>query len=493
MKNQFDKKAFEKKQKKILLACLTVGLIGIISVICAFSVGAGIKFGTSFQDQVDKNKEIWDEYMDSITPDEDDDFGTDPCNYYGDYYYLNNFVITKLSVTKNGLTSTVFDVLKSENEQYSVKYASAEYCLTTFDKEAPALIVYQGSMQKYKLMWISEVDGKFVLTGEDKTYTQTPITLESLHNDPKDYYAKYYARDNTIISTIDINANTVTITNLDPITNESDVLTYQYTFICGEYSNIITEKEKAALLLHNGDISQGYYPIWIEKNESGLYTVSDRSKVQYTTEVISPDSYFNDPKDYYGDYYGNDEAYTVFKLSITNNKLVITSQNPMTNDTTEEFLYTYFSSEYMSRLFNEHSHALVAYKEKFEEPTHIFYLSKNENGVYEINSTQNVKYGTTPISFADLMEDPKNYYGFYQFSDDNKLELFENGTATLVLNGVTKTCDYFYANREWLKTRKIDFDPAIILVEKGNGNFYAFKIDSEGNMRFSNQYTFKKS
>ena len=73
------------------------------------------------------------------------------------------------------------------------------------------------------------------------------------------------------------------------ITNESDVLTYQYTFICGEYSNIITEKEKAALLLHNGDISQGYCPIWIEKNESGLYTVSDRSKVQYTTEVISPE------------------------------------------------------------------------------------------------------------------------------------------------------------------------------------------------------------
>ena len=44
MKKEFDKKSFQKAQKKLLLACFSIGIIGIASIICAFAVGNGIKF-----------------------------------------------------------------------------------------------------------------------------------------------------------------------------------------------------------------------------------------------------------------------------------------------------------------------------------------------------------------------------------------------------------------------------------------------------------------
>lgn len=484
MSNKFDKKAFDKSQKKILLACLTVGFIGVITVICAFAVGKGIKF-----DLFNSNYEV-----ERGSIEDDDDFGKDPRDYYGDYYAAKDFVITKISVSSSGVTETVFDFVSSETKQYSAQYASEEYWYEKFGTKESMLILYQNSVSNYDdIMKIDKVNGKFVLIGEDITYTQTPITLESLHNDPKDYYGTYYNGDTGTITVVDVNKDSVKITETDPLTNQSDSLTYQYKFICEEYSNILTQKAYNALVLYSGDISEGQYIMWLQKDESGSYVLLDMFDLQYTTDAVSSDSALSDPKDYYGVYYGEGENFKILKLSITSKKLQITVQNPMKEDVTEEFLYSYISAAYADRFYDENSPALIVYKQTVDEPSHIFYLSKNVDGSYAISSTQEIDYSTDLITFADLMDDPENYYGLYQLSEGNTLELFEDGTATLVLDGESNDYDFFYANEDWLDLQNISYSPAIILPDKSSGSFYPFKIDNSGNMVLSNQYTFYKS
>ena len=491
MSNKFDKKVFDKSQNKILLACFTIGLIGVITVICAFAVGKGIEFKSQYDSQLEKNREVWNEWVDSVTPDEDDDFGTDPCDYYGDYYAVNDFVINKLSVTKSGVTATYFDIFTSETEQLSVQYASAEYCLETFEREEPALILYEGSMKNYDLLWISKVDGKFVLTNDSATYTQTPITLESIHNDPKDYYGAYYANNDGIISRIDINANSVKRTETDPVTKQSESLIYQYTFICDEYSDSLTEKSQDALVVYEEDITKGYTFMYLEKDEKGSYTVLDMD-ILYKPDVINSNSILNDPKDYYGVYYGEGQNFEILKLSVTSKNLQITVQNPMKDDVTEEFLYSYISAEYAANTYHENLPGLVAYKQTVDEPSYIFYLSKNADDSYSISSTQGIDYSMDLITFADLMDDPEDYYGLYQLSEGNTLELFEDGTATLVLNGESNYYDFFYANEDWLDLQNISYSRAIVLANRSSGDFYVFKIDNSGNMVLADQYTFYK-
>ena len=484
MGNNFDKKAFDKSQNKLLLTCLTVGLIGVITIICAFVVGKGIKFNSP-----NPNYGVG---ISSIA--DDDDFGKDPRDYYGDYYAVKDFAIIKLSISDSGITETVSDIFKSETKQYFAQYASEEYCYEKFGTKASMLILYQNSVSIYSgIVQIDKVNGNFVLIDGNITYTQTPITLESLHNDPKYYYGTYYNGDTAVITTVDINKDSAKITETDPLTNQSDSITYQYKFICGEYSNILTQKAYNALVLYTKDINEGQYVLWMQKDGSGAYTLFDTDNLQYTTDVITADSTSSDPKDYYGVYYGEGQNFEILKLNITSNKLQITLQNPMKNDITEEFLYSYISAEYALRFYDKNSPALVAYKQTVDEPSYIFYLSKHTNGKYSISSTQGVDYTINSITFADLMDDPKDYYGVYKLNDDNTLELFENGIATLVFNGETKNYYFFYANENWLDLQNINYSPAIVLSDKSSSSFYAFKIDNSGNLILSNQYTFYKS
>ena len=185
MSKEFDKNKFKKSQMKLLIACFTIGLIGIVSIICSFLVGNGIKFETA-EDKVERE---YQEFLDAITPDEDDDFGEDPKDYYGDYYFEKDFVIQKLSVTKDGVEVTISNIFESKTESFSYKYASKEYAKETFQKSSPVLILYEDDISEYKTMWLNKSkSGKYTITdNEGIKYTTKEKSLDKLWEDPKDY------------------------------------------------------------------------------------------------------------------------------------------------------------------------------------------------------------------------------------------------------------------------------------------------------------------
>lgn len=385
MNNGFDKNKFAKSQQERKLSYICIALIGVVSIICSFFVGNG--FFHALNDLVkpydeDAEKQ-WQEYVDSKTPDEDDDFGVDPKDYYGSYYAEKDFVIYQIDITQSNVVIAASDSSDRVQEVLFYQYADAKYAKDTFDKECAVIIVYSGSLSNIKtLLWLSgnaENGYTFVDENEKNTFTKTPVTFDQLMNDPKDYYGVYYTSKDYVVSKVDISATKITITTGSVMVDDK-VEEYQYKYYCAEYALIKYQKACDVIVAHN-EGSDTMRLFWIEK----------------------------------------------------------------------------------------------------------------ENNTIGLVDEKDLSYGKKEITFEELVDDPQNYYGLYAFNANNTLTLENNSKAVFVMNGVSNTYDYFYANQEWLSLyTTADYEAAFVLFDGEAGAMQIFEIDQNGNLIYADEYTFEK-
>lgn len=383
MNNGFDKSKFAKAQKEKKLCCISIALIGVISIVCSFFVGDGFfkALNNIVKPYGEDQEQQWLDYVDQKTPDEDDNFGEDPQDYYGSYYAEKDFVIYQIDIHKSNAIITISDSTQQIQESFSYQYADATYAKETFDKECAVIILYS----------------------------------ESLSN----------------------------INNL----------------------------------------------FWLSQDAATGYTLVDKNQgIQFTKRPITFENLMNDPKNYYGTYYAAKD-YVVDKVEISDSKIVITTSTAMAEERIEEFQYVYYCAEYSLINYQKECGILVAYKDSPAEADRLFWIEPN----LDLTGNNGLTYGKDKISFESLVGDPKNYYGNYLFNANNTLTLNENSNAIFIMNGVSASYHYFYADQSWLNLyTTVNYEAAIVLYNTESAQMQIFQVLKNGNLIYSDQYVFTK-
>lgn len=151
-----------------------------------------------------------------------------------------------------------------------------------------------------------------------------------------------------------------------------------------------------------------------------------------------------DPADYYGTYYGISEGELV-TITIDAEKCTIVSDNGMKTET-EVYEYDYASAEYIEAYWQgaKVSPSLLLYTSSDKSRAKVFSAEKTANG-YELTSSAGLLVKTDVLTFSDVTNDPKDYYGTYRL-DSLYITLNEDGTAKMELGDGEKAYPYFYAD-----------------------------------------------
>ena len=488
MAKSFNKQTFKNSQKKILLACLCMMLIGIVSVICALTVGYGVGLDHLFNQWsvVDPDAKI--------TVKLSDNFGKDPKDYYGTYYTENDYVIQKIEINEDGATVQISSLTETETHTYSVQYATKKYAYKKFGLDTPLLIVYQGTIDSYSLWHLKQEDGKYYLEIGEKTYTQEPITMPALLGDPADYLGTYYGTRDLGVESFAIGEDKVTV-RFERIGQTAAEQVHSYCYVPAKFAKKYLDRENDAILLYTENLKTIDRILWLQKTQDG-YSLKDDLDNTFTTEVISTEALLDDPKDYDGIYYSSSE-YIISKFVLDNGTLTETIEQATKDTVTNTYEYQYLNQELAAFYFPSYEidgSVLVLTKAGETEAARALFLDKQADGSYAFEDQNGNAYSTEEITFTGLVSDPKDYYGTYTFNAQNKLILQNDQSAEFTLDGVATTYSYFYADQGWLTlyTSKGSYTSAIVLYKDDMDGLYLFRIDEDGNMVYGDMYTFVK-
>ena len=190
----------------------------------------------------------------------------------------------------------------------------------------------------------------------------------------------------------------------------------------------------------------------------------------------------DDPKDYYGTYYGvKDEEYWEFEF--TEKQCRMTQSCGLSlNSVTTRNRYDYVTNEYAKKKIENAANYANADK---NYPAILIYSSDNKSAtVLWVTSTKPYKFEiaanetevtSSEINFDKRMGDPKNYYGTYRHGN-NYLEISYDNTARYCQDGDTEEYKCAFVNNEWMRTwTKYSYVAALILYRDNEQNFYIFQ------------------
>ena len=371
MNNGFDKKAFEKSMRLWTISYICIAVIGIASVILSFFVGNGWGlFGITNEDRE------YQEFLDKITPDEDDDFGEDPKNYYGTYYGEKDFFIYKLDISEENIVFTVSDPYELKSETMLYQYGSAEYSNETFGKENATLIVYDGYLSNLQsvLYLTTDSQGKISIGSESGVlFTDSKIEFEELMNSPDDYFGTYYGSKNYAIEKIEIGKSDITFTTSSVIVKEKQVK-YKYMFLCADYAEQKYQKKNDLIVVYEENITDAVRLLWLDKDENGKYILSGNNEVEYGTKEITFNKLVNDPQNYYGTY-----------VYSANNKVTVNSDGTAAftlEGKTTSYKYFYADNAWLSAFVQKNYKGAIVLHNNDENALQIFEIDTNGNLVY---------------------------------------------------------------------------------------------------------------
>lgn len=191
-----------------------------------------------------------------------------------------------------------------------------------------------------------------------------------------------------------------------------------------------------------------------------------------------------DPKDYYGEYYG-EERFQYFTVSFQEGGVCnFTETNGFTgNADAKTHEYEYVSAKYAQQQFPNEEYegcpAIIIYEGEKKDKAAVLWVTSTSPYRFVVNSND-VVLSTQKTDFATDMNDPKNYYGSYYSSEGYRyttISFASNGTCTYtVTNGLvggetTTEYQYMYVSAKYAQTNfaKKGYEgcPAIILFEEG--------------------------
>ena len=299
MNNGFDKKAYKRSISRWKFCYRILIVTSLISM----TIAAVVVFITIFGNTTESPDQDQSQTQSGISI--EDNFGEDPKDYYGSYYGVKDYAVYQVDITDEKATFVTSDAYDKQTEVFLYKYSSPEYSKGLLGKECAALLFYTDSVENAKLyLWINS-DGS--LSSDSISFTTTPVTFESLMNDPKDYYGTYYSNINYTIDKISITETGAEISKSNAII-ESDAKSYKYIFLCAEYAKTKYGVNAAALVIYENDIHNAVKVLYFSDDDS--FVTKDGYK--YSTEELTIDKMTDDPKNYYGDYvYSEGNSVTV--------------------------------------------------------------------------------------------------------------------------------------------------------------------------------------
>ena len=185
MEKNFDQKKFKQKNNWLTLLCIAGFVVGLTSIICAFTVGAKINFDY-ISESLDKVVTTGD--VESLTE--------DPKDYYGTYYVKAKGRYLTFELSESGCVFTSSNGMTSTVENYQYGYVSAKYLssrLEGYDYDDPAILVYlegKPSLIESSKAIVMRIISKnpYVFSVEGGTTNDKPIDFSQDMGDPKDYY-----------------------------------------------------------------------------------------------------------------------------------------------------------------------------------------------------------------------------------------------------------------------------------------------------------------
>ncbi|MBQ7294084.1 MAG: hypothetical protein IJW79_10145 [Clostridia bacterium] len=320
------------------------------------------------------------------------------------------------------------------------------------------------------------------------------VTQVEKGEDPADYYGAYYARDGHVIKIFDITESECVVTYDNGV--EKEVAAYPYEYVSAEWASEHIEvgiySGKDVILIYQDEDKTTFIPLWVMEKSDGEYKLCDNSGSEYTTDVISWDEYKADPADYYGIYYGSRQNMYLVTLEITESEVKITSDNGRSNSV-EGGIYDYVTEEYIKEFYPSYYvegwDALLVYTDETKEKFNIFCIAY-QNGEYSIMLDDGDIVTPTVLTLADIMEDPKDYYGTYKLNSFYVV-LNKDGTAKINLGKEEEILPYLYVNQDYIYNfYKKNYNAAIVAY-RDDGNAYVFEYES-GKLTLGDQYVFEK-
>ena len=209
-----------------------------------------------------------------------------------------------------------------------------------------------------------------------------------------------------------------------------------------------------------------------------------------------------DPKDYYGVYYGIENQYEIKKLTITSYNVNVFETNGVVTQN-NSYPFDYVSAAYAQSTIDAPQYA--SYDALFlyinEERTQVvaLWVVDNTPGNYTLLINRlNIELTKTVITFSDIFSDPQNYYGTYVYNFNNSIKFNSNKIAERLFNGSLSTWDYMYVNSDFINRNielpyNLTYSRALILFQAGNTEIHVYEIKSSSALLYGGTYTFTKS
>jgi hypothetical protein len=194
-----------------------------------------------------------------------------------------------------------------------------------------------------------------------------------------------------------------------------------------------------------------------------------------------------DPKNYYGQYFGSVNSVGIVSIEIDSQEITITAMSGISVET-NTYTYDYVSADYAQSRVNATNFsgydAIFAYQTSDQEMILPFWVISNQSNNYEfLSNTNNVSFTREVITFETLLNDPKNYFGSYYYGGSYVI-LNNDYTARLRLDAGETTWKFLYGNRAYNISLINEYiDHSIILYQEGSNSVQVFEILNSNQIR----------
>lgn len=420
-----------------------------------------------------------------------DDSYADPKDYYGEYYIHTPGLILKANITENEcLLNCDYLIQADETITCEYEYIPAEHVgenmfITPTGKDALIIYTSANKISDYIVLWVMDKnDGVYqfqTATGLD--VSNTPITFEDLINDPKNYFGNYI-HSNYYLT---LNEDGTAIADIGNGTQN-----FKFAYCPSEVTCEVVDSGRAieAIILYS-ESSDSIYVFEI-KDTSTLIL----NEWEFVDEEAAGAMGLVDPKDYFGKYYYHNGSRIVC-IDIQDTTCTVIHDNLITSDETINCTYRFIPAKYVSEELSEIAYpdcaAIFVYTDSVTKDGFTLWVTAKSDGNYTFTTSDGHIATTTPLTFADVTNDPQNYYGTFSYAN-LYVTLKEDGTAVADLGEGAVNYSFVYVDAAL--ANKIfsngSYGNSILLYIENTNSLYVFNVKNTNTLVLNDTYEFTK-